>query len=230
MIICKNCEVELEDDMLTCPLCRQPVGTESLQSSFQGPIFYSKRMSAPQKKFTWEIVSLILLSAIVATFIVNFIIDRRITWAEYPVSISLIIFSYLSLFAFWRQQTVLQLLAGFILSSLCILVLDFATGGIDWALLPGIPLVFAATIVVILMHAIINAAKHKGINLLAWGFLCAGFLCICVESVLSYYKLRQINLNWSIIAGTCIIPIALVLLFVHFRLKKGKNLERTLHV
>jgi hypothetical protein len=181
-------------------------------------------------KFTWEIVSLILLSAIIATFIINFIINKSITWSEYPVAISLIIFSYISLFAFWRQRTTIQMMVGFGLSSGCVLALDVVTGGINWALWLGIPLLLATNLIVILLLLIIDSSKNKGINLLAWGFLGAGLLCICIEGVLSYYEIKQVQLNWSVIVASCIVPVVLVLLFVHFRLKKGRSLEKTFHV
>jgi hypothetical protein len=62
-MICKNCGVELEDDMMACPLCREPVnGNDPVNTqvpygtqTFQG---YGE-MSKPQKKFTWEIISII---------------------------------------------------------------------------------------------------------------------------------------------------------------------------
>jgi hypothetical protein len=231
MNICKNCGVELEDNMQTCPLCGQPANADNVKkTASQQPLLYTGQMTAPQKKFTWEIVSLILLSAIVVTFILNFIINKRITWSEYPMAISLIIFSYLSLFAFWRQRTIILLMVGFVLSSGCILALDLITGGISWALWLGIPLLLAATVIVIMLLVIIDSASHKGVNLLAWGFLGAGLLCICIEGILSYYQVNQLNLTWSVIVGACVIPVSLVLLFVHFRLKKGRSLKKTFHV
>jgi hypothetical protein len=62
------------------------------------------------------------------------------------------------------------MIAGFVLSSACMLGLDAITGGIDWALLLGIPILLAATIVIIFVLIIIESSKYKGVNLLAWGF------------------------------------------------------------
>lgn len=229
--ICKNCGVELEEDMKACPLCGQDIHAEKItEPVYQQQLKYNKRMTAPQRKFTWEIVSLVLLSAMVVTFIINYILDKRITWSEYPVAISLIIFTYLSLFAFWRQRAVVQMILGFVLASASIIALDYFTAGIQWVFIPAIPLLFVTTIIVIIMLIIIDVSKHKGINLLAWGFLAAGLLCISIDAVLSYYKTKQISLHWSVIVAACIIPVVVVLLFVHFRLKKGRSLEKTFHI
>lgn len=145
MKICKNCGLELEEDMENCPLCGQAVSlaknkSHELHGNLQQPALYTQQMTRPQKKFTWEITSLILLSAIIATFIINFIINKKITWSEYPAAISFIIFSYVTLFAFWQRKTFIQILAGLILSSFCIIIVDALTSGIDWAVNLGIPI------------------------------------------------------------------------------------------
>lgn len=234
MIVCNNCGVELEENMQHCPLCGQGVNSNEYTRETALPLqtssSYSSKLTVPQKKFTWEIVSLILLSAIVATFIIDFIINRKITWSEYPAAISLIIFSYLSLFAFWRQTIIIQLAAGFVLSSACIIALDALTGGINWAIQLVIPLLLMANLIVAGMLSIIRVSKDKGINLLAWAFLAAAFLCICIEAILSYYQYKTFHFAWSVIVGGCIVPVVLVLLFVHFRLKKGRSLKKTFHV
>jgi hypothetical protein len=234
MIICKNCGVELEAGMEICPLCGQPVNgpdvTSGKSQAYSQALPYARQMTAPQKKFVWEIVSLILLSAIFATLIIDFIITKSITWSEYPAAISLTIFAYLSLFAFWRKRTFIQILAGLVLSSASMIIVDAITGGFDWALTLGIPMLAAANLVIVALVRIIQRSKHKGVNLLAWCFVGAAILCIFIEATLSYYHTKSLYLSWSVIVCGSIIPVVLVLLFVHFRLKKGRDLKRTFHI
>ncbi len=233
MIICKNCGVELEEDMLNCPLCGEPVGSYNNEQRAllkPQPLLPYKKMSQSQRKFTWEIVSLILFSSAIATFIVDFIINRHITWSELPVAISLTIFCYVSLFAFWHQRTIIQISGGFLLSSLCLVILDALTSGIQWSIKLGMPLLFTSNLVIIVLDVIIHKSKYKGINLIAYAFLGAVLLCICVEGALSFFKTESFHFEWSIIVAGCTIPVILVLLFVHFRLKKGRSLEKTFHI
>ena len=231
MAICKNCGVELEDNIQICPLCGQHLHAHKIKEpTFRQPLLYNKRMTAPQKKFTWEIISLILLSAIAATFIINFIINKSITWSEYPVAVSLIIFSYISVFSFWQQRTTTQMMVGFVLASVCMLTLDAITSGIDWSLKLGVPLLLAVNLIAAGFLVIIDISRYKGINLLAWAFLCAALLCMAIEGILSYYQTKTTHLTWSVIVGGCTIPVVLVLLFVHFRLRKGRSLEKTFHI
>jgi hypothetical protein len=232
MIICKNCGVELENEMTNCPLCGEPVpgdGNTTLIPSHH-PIQYSATMSRPQKKLTWEIVSLILLSGIIATLIIDYILNKQIKWSEYPVAIALTIFSYVSLFAFWRQRTIIQMAGGLILSSLFMILVDALKGNTGWSFKLGIPLLLAGNIIGAALLAVIRASKHKGINLLACAFLAAALLCVCIDGILAFFKSGSIQVRWSIIVAGSIIPVVLVLFFAYSRLKKGRSLEKTFHI
>lgn len=232
MIICKNCGVELEKDMMNCPLCGEPVtgdGKTTLTTSHH-PIQHHASMSRPQKKFTWEIVSLILFSGIIATLVIDYILNKQIKWSEYPVAIALTIFSYVSLFVFWHRRTIIQMAGGLILSSLFMILLDALKGNTEWSFKLGIPLLFTGNIIAASLIAVIRASKDKGINLLAYAFIAAALLCICIDGILSFFKSGSIQVRWSIIVAGSIIPVVLVLFFAYFRLKKGRSLEKTFHV
>lgn len=233
-MICKNCGVELEDDTLICPLCREPVNSAasaSARAAYGQQTFSSyKEMTRPQKKFTWEIISIILLSAGIATFIVDYIINHHITWSEYPAAICLTIFCYVSSFAFWDQTTLVKMAGGFILSSSCLVVLDLLTAGIQWSVKLAIPLLFAGNLVTAVLLAIIRRSRYKGINLIAYAFLGAAILCLFIDGILSFFKTGLFQVQWSVIVIACTIPVVVVLLFAHFRLKKGRSLEKTFHI
>lgn len=235
---CKNCGVELENDMQHCPLCGQPAdgvnqAGDRPHAANTGYSYAAKgadAMSQPEKKHIWEIISITLLSAAIATFIIDFILNKRITWSEYPIAVCLIIFSYISLLAFMRRSLFFEIAGGFIMSSVLLSVLDALTQGISWAFRLGIPLLLAVNLAMAAFTGIIRRTKHRGINLIAWGFIVAGILCICTETILSFFAAGVLQLQWSIIVTCCIMPVAIVLFYMHARLKKGRNLERTFHI
>lgn len=237
-MICKNCGVELEDEMLNCPLCGEPAIENHPASSvfvpaISGPqptSFAPAKMSQPQKKLTWEVVSIILLSGAIATLAVDWVINRRIVWSEYPLAVCLTIFCYFSLFAFWNQSTLLKMTGGLLLSSLCLVLLDIATGGIRWAVRVAIPILFSSNLIVAILIEVIRRTRYKGINLIAYMFLGATLLCLAIESILLFFETGLLQLHWSVIVAACTIPVVFVLLFVHFRLKRGRSLEKTFHV
>lgn len=240
MIICNNCGVELEPDMEVCPLCETPVNQEvpvegagALQkrsAQKKTTYFETRNMSSPQRKAVWELVSIILILLIVATSLINYIINQEISWSEYPVAVCLIIFSYVSSFAFLNRKREIQLLCAFVSASILILALDTFTGGNNWALRLGIPLLFSTNIIFIGLLSVFRISRQRGINLIAYSFLAAALLCVCVETITDLYIFNHIRMAWSLIVCACVIPVAAVLLFMHYRMKKGRDLNKTFHI
>lgn len=231
-MFCKNCGVELEEQMIFCPLCGQDVNeTIPVKTVYgQAVLPAHKPMSQPQKKFTWEIVSIILLSGAVTTTVVDYLVNKKIGWSEYTAAISLTIFCYVSLFAFWKQRTLIELAGGFLLSSVVMVLLDALSGGIDWSLKMAVPLLFIISILVMILIFIFRESSIKGINLLVYAFIAAAILCLAIDGIISFYRDSVLVLDWSLIVAACTFPVVLVLIFVHVRLKKGRSLEKTFHV
>ncbi|QEH41653.1 DUF6320 domain-containing protein [Chitinophaga sp. XS-30] len=229
---CKNCGVELEEDMLVCPLCGKPVHDQDAESAVDDkPASYLKAsLNRTQRRFTWEIISIILGSGIVAALIVNLIISKKITWSEYTTASGLVIFCYVSIFAFWTKNKLAGIASAFILASGGLLLLDVITGGVSWADRLAIPLLLGVNVIGLIYMKVVQSARYKGINLIAYAFMGAALLCISAEWIISFFMWGTWRLNWSVIVAACVVPVVVILLFIHFRLKKGQDLKRTFHV
>lgn len=237
MIICKNCGVELEPDMNICPLCEEPVNngfndkvidvTDDIKRQINSG---EKTMTQIQRKATWELVFFSLIMIIVITSLINFILNKEISWSQYPVAVCMIIFSYMSFFAFFHTRTEIQFLFGFISASILILILDLITAGKNWSFRLAIPLLLCTNISVIFLLEIIRFSNQKGVNLIAYSFLVAALLCISTEVIIDFYVNNRVNLTWSLIVSACVLPISLLLFVMHFKLKKGNDLNKTFHI
>lgn len=239
MINCKHCGVELEPDMDVCPLCKQPVSPnkstdkpgKKYEPQQKGTTDFETRvMSKNQRKSVWELVSIILVLLVLTTSVINLIISKDISWSEYPVAVCLIIFSYVSSFSFINKKREIQLVMAFVFASVFIFVLDYFTAGQNWAIHLGIPLLFFTNIISVGLFVVFRYSKQHGINLIAYTFLAASLLGICTEVIIDLYKHHEINLVWSLIIVASAIPVAIVLLFMHYRLKRGRDLSRTFHI
>lgn len=233
--ICKSCGVELEADMLHCPLCHEVMETSGNESKplyhpQENSLYNGPNINRQQKKIIWEIISITLFSASTATVAIDLLMNNRITWSEYPAAISLTIFAYVSLFTFWHNKTMIQMTGSFILSSLFIIIIDALASSMNWSLSLGIPMLLSANIITIAMIIAVRMSKHKGINLIAYGFLGAMLLCLCIDGIMSYHETTAIEISWSVIVSGSIMPVIFVLFFMHFRLKKGRDLRKTFHI
>lgn len=232
MIYCKKCGVELEADMTTCPLCGTSINeTHPMIESSEKEVELNagKEMTPPQKRVIWEIVSITIISAVIATFSIDFLMNHRISWSEYPVAVSLMVFSYVSSFAFLRTTTVIKIATGLLGASGFVVLIDLLTNGLQWAFPIAIPVLFSGNAIAAVLMVIFKKVKRKGVNLVAYALLAIGIYMLGLEAIFSIFKTGAVVLRWSIIVLSCVVPVAFVLIYVHFRLTKNKSLERIFH-
>ncbi|MGQ1946661.1 DUF6320 domain-containing protein [Geofilum sp. OHC36d9] len=232
MIYCKKCGVELEPDMTKCPLCGTSINeTHPMIENSENEVDLNagKEMTPPQKRVIWEIVSITIISAVIATFSIDFLMSHRISWSEYPVAVSLMVFSYVSSFAFLRTTTVIKIATGLLGASGFVVLIDLLTNGLQWAFPIAIPVLFTGNAIAAVLMMIFKKVKRKGVNLVAYALLAIGIYMLGLEAIFSIYKTGVVALKWSVIVLACVVPVAFVLIYVHFRLTKNKSLERIFH-
>ena len=238
---CKNCGVELENNMNFCPLCGEPVIDESTenieyieirkrQQEEKRLTDYQKLTRDEKRKLFWEISGIILISGIFVTLIIDFIGDYSISWSKYPLLVCAVAFINISLISFWYQRIFLLLSLSFFSTSALLIILDMFNGSIGWGVKLGIPLLLAAYIIVFILVLLIRLASKRGLNIIAYSFIAAGLLSICTEGIISLYTQSHFHLEWSIVTMASVVPVAALLLFIHFRLKKGIDLKRFFHI
>jgi hypothetical protein len=89
---------------------------------------------------------------------------------------------------------------------------------------------FFASIIAAALAELVRVSRYKGINLIAYAFIGSAVLCLFIDGVLSFYHQHEVHLWWSVIVAICVLLVAIVLMFLHFRLKKGRSLEKTFHI
>lgn len=240
MVYCINCGVELDEKMNFCPLCgensNQSTNKSTKKSTKKEPEtneMYPKfdRLSNKQRhKFFWELSGLILISEIIITALIDFIINKSITWSKYSITVSLVLMVNITLFTFLRQRQILLIILSFISTSILLVLLDLYNQNIGWGIQLGIPLLFSFYFWVILLMIVTKYTKQRGLNMLAYYFLAAGLFSLCIDGIIFLYQTGVFQLQWSIIVIVCIIPISAILLYIHYRLNKGIYLKRFFHL
>ncbi len=238
---CTNCGVELEKNMNFCPLCGEPVMRENEETPEYIQVRKRKQEEAfltdfqrlkPQekRKLVWEIAGIILVSGIFITFIIDFAGNYNLSWSKFPMIICAILFVNISFILLWYHRLVLSLTGSFLSASALLVILDIMNGVTGWGINLGIPLLLVAYIIVFLFIVNIKAARKKGLNIIAFSLIAAGLLTICTEGIISLYTVDALQLEWSLITMASVLPIAVLLLFIHYRLKKGTDLKRFFHI
>ena len=109
-------------------------------------------------------------------------------------------------------------------------LIDLIHNGIEWFIPVGLPVTIAMFIAVGIITILYEEAHLKGLNIVAAGLIVLSGLSIITEFVLDKYLNGDINMRWSLITSVSILPVALILVFYHYRLKKGNRLDSFFHV
>jgi hypothetical protein len=111
-----------------------------------------------------------------------------------------------------------------------LVLFDLYSKGIGWGTRLGIPMLFSLYLIVFLFALVLRFTRQHGFNILAWLFLAAGLLALCLDGILSVYTCGMINLHWSLIVMVCIVPVAAILFYIHYRLIRGIELKQFFHI
>ena len=218
MPYCPKCGVEVDDNIIECPLCKFPIPnvekeeTKELQESkypIANNIYSEHRQKIKSQLFFVTIV--ILVSAVVVLSVVELIypVNSIITNYLFIVLLSLFVYSFL-LFGFLnRGLTILG-----ITSTTTVLVYFIAKiNNGNWFNSYALPLIIVIYINVLAFDYIYRHSKKKNRfgYLPAFSLLICSSLCLGIESIISLNIYGSIHLTWSIIVTVTCILVAYLL-------------------
>src|SRR6056297_1354707 len=235
MIVCPNCGVELEENSNFCSLCGESIVNKSTENRIfikSGRVHGEERLLSDYERLTglqkrkifWEISGLILISGIIISLLIDFVVNRSITWSKFPATVSLILIIHFTLNTFLRQKIILTLILSFLSVTGLFILFDTYGGNTGWDLRLGIPLILAAYLTVLSLIFLVRRARQKGMNIIAYSLIAAGLLSIFTEGIISVYTSGLIYLEWSLIVLVSVVFISMPLFYIHYRLKKATDL------
>lgn len=232
MIICINCGVGIDDSLAVCPLCGKDPSVAGRQetSSYNYPSEIIQLHRREVRKSFWELSGIIAFSAVAVCTLVDLIIQKGLSWSLIADVFILGAWITLTLFLFAYRRPMI-IIPGLILNALAALfVIDSIVPAESWFVPVGLPLTLAASASAGIIILLYRAANLKGLNIVAVAFVVLSGFCILTEMILDAYLKDLVILRWSLIAAISIIPVSLILLYFHYRLKKGNFLDSYLHI
>ena len=229
MRICKNCGVELDEDMEVCPLCNEGEISDSSKKTIIYPsdaVDFAKKDS---RKYAWELSGIITFSGVIISIIIDLLFGKGLNWSLYSVTALLYVWSAISTF-FLAIKKPLILFPALLLLTLCLELIFDLIDKPTWFLSIALPITVTFFILVGLVIVAHKSVKHKGFNILAFILIAFCVLCIVSELFIDLAIFKSIQIKWSAIVSAALIPVALVLLFLHYRLERGRRLDSFFHV
>jgi len=232
MTICAHCGVELDSGMKICPLCGIDTENAEEQEFVSGnyPSNIIKLQKKEKRKFLWELSAVIAFSAIAVCTLVDLLVSKKLNWSLFSDIAVSAIWVILTLFRFYYKRTVLLFVLILVTILAALFLIDFISMDKEWFIPVGLPVTLAAFAAVGIVMALYRTARLKGLNIIALALVVLSGFCILLEMMLDGYLDGVVHLRWSLIAAISVIPVALVFLFYHYRLQKGKRLDSLFHI
>jgi len=232
MIICANCGVELDEGLNICPLCGKDPGKKGGEElvSENKPSGILQLQKKENLRYLWELFGILAFSGIIGCTLLDLLLSKNLRWSLFSDISIIAAWVILTLFLFANKKPLVIIPSLFVTVLASVFFIDLLTTGKPWFVLVGIPetiTIFLATGIVILLY---RAAHLQGLNLIAAAMIVFSGFCIITELVLDLHFNGILNLKWSLIAAVSVLPVALILIFYHYRLKKGNRLDSFFHV
>jgi hypothetical protein len=231
---CANCGVELDQDMNFCPLCGKNTRSEKEEGDSKANDIYPSDILLLRKKENrlhfLELSGIICFSGIAVCSIVDFVMSKTLSWSLYVTTSVLGAWFFLTLLhlAFRKYFIIIP---GLLLTILGMLFFfDLIVRPITWFFVLGLPLAVSVFIFISIVVVFWRIAKFRGFNLLAFSFLILSGFCIVTEVITDKFLFGSVNIRWSAIVAVSLLPISLILLFVHYWMKNGKRLDSFFHI
>jgi hypothetical protein len=231
---CTKCGVELDEGFTSCPLCGfASEMTENHKGITQSEHYPSDIILLYKKEnrtHIWELSGVITFSGIAVCTIVDLVTHKSLSWSQYADT---------SILASWICLTLILLtfrkyfiiIPGLLLTILTTLFLfNLFSPPVNWFYGIGLPVTIALFAAVSIIVVLWKVAHFKGFNILAFAFIVLSGFCVVSEFFIDKYISDKADIQWSAIVAVSILPISLVLLFVHYRMKRGKRLDSYFHV
>jgi len=225
--ICKHCGVILSSEMSKCPLCGNKPGENSpVKTGAQKDYIYILR----KKRNLWEAFGIIAVCLIAITILTNLIVDKELDWSLYASGGILLFWSYISIYLYARHYIMIWVTTSIIFTLGYLLLIDTLSSGQTWFIGIALPLTIAFFLLKGSFSLFKNHVKYHGFNLMGFALLHIAAFCLICEIFVDLFLYGQTELRWSLFIAISSIPVAIVLLFVHYRLKRGNNLKSFFHI
>ncbi len=228
--ICPDCGVILDEGLEKCPLCESlpDKKKEKDDKKYSSDILHlSEKKSRIQ---LWELSAIIAFSANLICIIVDMVIVKGLNWSLYAVTSITGLWLFITSFTFLLKRLVSLGLALAVTTLAMLMIFDMLNPPITWFTAIGLPVSVTFWILFALFIMILRKLRWKGFNMLGYILIEISVLCMVIDIFTDLYLKDYVVIDWSAITAATLVPLAGILFFMHYRMKRGKNLRSFFHV
>jgi hypothetical protein len=227
MSICKQCGVELGEGIDKCPLCEP---SEKSQDQVISPADLFSLSRKQNAKNLYEISMLLLVSGVIITIAIDAVFGRGLNWSLLTTTCIGYLIAMISGIYHLQKKRYLMILVISASTLLLLWLIDLLTGNIGWFMSIAGPMTVSASVLATAVIFLNSLSKYRGLNMLATVLLALAIFVIITEYLIDEMIASAFHPQWSIVTAASLVIIALIFIFIHYRLKHGRSLGRLFHV
>lgn len=237
MPYCVKCGVELDEKAEHCPLCLTPLALKAEHADRPGalnvldPDDLGQLTETEERTLLWELFSVSLaIGAIVVAAIDLFLDSPGLSWSPYPLASIGLVWFLITAILQKKLALSLRLLGLALALPAYLLTLDLFDGRLSWSLTIAVPICLAAELVSGAFAFAIAKSRRKGANIAALVLTALALFCVALEAILDQSIAGTIRLGWSSIVLSALVPVAVFLYYLHYRILGTSRLRRFFHL
>jgi len=237
MAYCSRCGVEVDYNVRKCPLCQfkiPQIEDDVIADVDRFPKAENVYIKEQEelKNVIFIIITIVALASCVLMVFLNTVFLGRLTWGRYSLVSVIATWGYLFIFFGYIRKYNFAILAFSANTAILIYFIDSFNNSLDWFFSVGLPIVLLAFLIAYTIGAIYRKRKKTIFNTIAYIMLGISVFLMGIEVALDFYLRGKIKMVWSIITGIQLIAVALLLLYLSYKLpqKYKEELKKKFHM
>jgi hypothetical protein len=182
--------------------------------------------AAERRRLGMELISLAAALAAAALILIDLLSDARLSWSLYAVvSLAMAWLASITPFAFHGKAWLGMSTLGVAVIAY-LLTIDGLDGNLTWSAGFGVPIAMLTVVVVAFTALMIRGIRVKGINCLGIGAIGLALYLVGLEVILRVASGMAGRPYWSVVAALTLVPVAILLFYVHRKVLRGANLRK----
>ncbi len=227
MSICKNCGVDLGEGNEKCPLC-EPSERQEKRVASPADLFRVSRIQ--NKRHMYEITMLLLISGVIITIAIDAVFGKGMSWSLATTTSIGYLIAMVSGTYLLRQRPYLMIAVTAAATLVFLWLLDHFTGANGWFMTVACPMAVSAALLTASVIFLNSLSRYRGLNLLATILVALALFTIITEFLIDRLLTSVFTPQWSVVTAASLFIIAMIFIFIHYRLKRGRSLGRLFHI
>ena len=227
MAICKNCGVDLGEGNEKCPLC-EPSDLRKQRVASPADLFRVSRIQ--NSRHLYEIFMLILVSGVIITIAIDAVFGKGMSWSLATTTSIGYLIAMVSGVYLLRGKPYLIIAVTASATILFLWLIDRFTGNHGWSRTVGCPMALSGALLTAAVIFLNSLSRYRGLNLLATILIALAVFTVVIEYLIDRLVASVFTPQWSVVTAASLLIIAMIFIFIHYRLKRGRSLGRLFHI